>query len=419
MTQSTEELILDMAAKARTAAKQLATSPEKTRTEAISSLAQGLLDQKADILEANQQDLINGKNLSDAMKDRLALDEDRLTSAAKGLEAVAALPDPVGDVIASWDRPNGLNISRVRTPLGVIAIIYESRPLVTVDAAALCLKAGNAAILRPGSDSLHTSKALGHAMKQAFTGAGLPDATAQVVPTPDRDAVGTILSGAKGSIDIVVPRGGRSLVERVQKEARIPVIGHLEGLCHVYIDRDADLEMAANVTVNAKMRRTGICGAAETLLIDHAIANTAVPALVTALQQAGCKIRGDDEARHILPNLMRATEEDWYTEYLAPIMSLAIVNGVEGAIRHIDRYGSGHTDSIITANQQTADHFLSSVDSAIVMHNSSTQFADGGEFGMGAEIGIATGRLHARGPVGAEQLTTFKYVVRGTGQTRP
>ncbi len=419
MTETVADIVNAMGARARAAGVALAPLPATVRKAAIEKLADAIEANKDMVLAANDKDLEAGAHLSDALKDRLALDGPRLDGAAEGLRAVAALEDPVGATIAEWTQPNGLKIGRVRTPIGVIAIIYEARPLVTVDAAALCVKSGNAAILRPGSDSLHTSKALGDLMADAFTAAGLPEGTAQVVPTADRAAVGAMLSGAHGTIDVVVPRGGRSLVERVQTEARVPVIGHLEGLCHIYVDAEADDTVATEITVNAKMRRPGVCGAAETVLKDRARAEHIATMVASALMDAGCTIRADAAARALQDGLETATDDDWKTEYLAPIISLAIVDGVEGAIAHIREHGSGHTESILTQNEATAAYFLAQVDSAIVMHNASTQFADGGEFGMGAEIGIATGRLHARGPVGAEQLTTFKYVVHGEGQIRP
>ncbi|MEM9988940.1 MAG: glutamate-5-semialdehyde dehydrogenase [Pseudomonadota bacterium] len=419
MTDTIEQLIHDMGKDARNAGRKLAITPSDLRKAGILTLADGLEARVDDILKANQLDLEAGKNLSAALQDRLALTKERIEGAAAGLRVVAELADPVGSVMDAWDRPNGLKIERVRMPFGVVAVIYEARPLVTVDAAALCLKSGNAVILRPGSDSLHTSKMLGDIMTEAFEKVGLPQGTAQVVPTPDRAAVGALLAGAGGHVDVVVPRGGRSLVERVQKEARIAVIGHLEGLCHLYIDKDALPQMAVDVTVNAKMRRTGICGAAETVLVDKAAAETMVPQLTEALTQAGCEVRGDQASCAFDDRIIAATEEDWHTEYLGPIITMGVVDGVEGAIQHIAQYGSGHTESIITEDDEVATAFLASVDSSIVMHNASTQFADGGEFGMGAEIGIATGRLPPRGPVGAEQLTTFKYVVHGSGQTRP
>jgi glutamate-5-semialdehyde dehydrogenase len=338
---------------------------------------------------------------------------------AHGLDEIAALPDPVGTVMAAWDRPNGLRIERVRTPLGVVGIIYESRPNVTADAGALCLKAGNAAILRGGSDSFRSSAAIHRCLAAGLTAAGLPAAAIQMVPTRDRAAVGLMLAGLDGTIDVIVPRGGKSLVSRVQDEARLPVFAHLEGVCHVYVDAAADLAMAEEIVVNAKMRRTGVCGAAETLLVDGAVAATHLKPLVDALQAAGCAVRGDEATRAAADGVMPASEDDWSCEYLDAIIAVKVVDGLDAAIDHIERYGSHHTDAIVTNDQAAADRFLAEVDSAIVLHNASTQFADGGEFGMGAEIGIATGRMHARGPVGVEQLTSFKYRVRGSGQVRP
>jgi glutamate-5-semialdehyde dehydrogenase len=358
------------------------------------------------------------KGLAPAMLDRLALDEARIAGIADALRAVAALPDPVGSEIARWTVPSGLDIARVRTPLGVIGIIYEARPNVTADAAALCVRSGNAAILRAGSESLNSAIAIADALRGGLVAAGLPEDAVQLVQTKDRAAVGHMLAGLEGQIDVIVPRGGKSLVKRVQDEARVPVIGHLEGLCHLFIHADADVQKAVDIAVNAKMRRTGVCGAAETLLVDRAVADTILPVLTSALRDAGCELRGDDAARAIVPDMMPATEIDWRTEYLDAIIAVKVVDGVDGAIAHIATYGTGHTESIITENDAIAEKFLAEVDAGIVMHNASTQFADGGEFGMGAEIGIATGRIHARGPVGAEQLTIFKYVVRGTGQTR-
>ena len=342
----------------------------------------------------------------------------RVEAMATGIEEIAALPDPVGTVLAAWDRPNGLHIERVRTPLGVIGIIYESRPNVTADAGALCLKAGNAAILRGGSDSFRTSGAIHACLVAGLEAAGLPKEAIQFVPTRERIAVGYMLSGLNGAIDVIVPRGGKSLVARVQAEARVPVFAHLEGICHIYVDRDADLEMAKAIVVNAKMRRPGVCGAVETLLVDGKVADTHLKPLIVALKEAGCMVRGDERSRAVVPGVTPATEGDWSTEYLDAIISVKVVDGIKEAIDHIERYGSHHTDAIITNDQAAADRFLSRVDSAIVLHNASTQFADGGEFGMGAEIGIATGKMHARGPVGVEQLTSFKYRVRGTGQVR-
>jgi glutamate-5-semialdehyde dehydrogenase len=351
------------------------------------------------------------------MIDRLLLDEDRIEAIAAGLDAIAALPDPIGDELARWDRPNGLNICRVRVPLGVIGVIYESRPNVTADAGALCLKAGNAVILRGGSESFHSSTAIHACLVEGLKAAELPEHAIQLVPTRDRAAVGHMLT-MSGVIDIIVPRGGRSLVERVQNESRVPVFAHLEGICHVYVHSKADPEKALAVTLNAKMRRTGICGAAETLLIDKA-ATPMLPAILDTLISAGCEIRGDDDVLTLDGRAKPASKEDWHTEYLEPILSVKIVDDIDSAIAHIAKYSSGHTESIVTENTEAAERFLKEVDSAIVMHNASTQFADGGEFGMGAEIGIATGRIHARGPVGLEQLTSFKYQVRGSGQTRP
>ncbi|KJS37848.1 MAG: gamma-glutamyl phosphate reductase, partial [Hyphomonas sp. BRH_c22] len=357
--------------------------------------------------------------LDAAMLDRLALDEGRVDGIVAGVEAIAALPDPIGREMARWTRPNGLDFARVAVPLGVIGIIYESRPNVTADAGTLCLRSGNAAILRCGSESTRSSHALVDAMRSALTSENLPADAIQLVGTTDRAAVGHMLSGLGGQVDVIVPRGGRSLVERVQKDARVPVIGHLEGLCHMYVDAAADPQKAVDLVVNAKMRRTGVCGSLETLLIDAAVADTLLPVIGAALTDAGCELRGDARARVIVPSMKVATEEDWGTEYLAPVLSVAVVDGLDGALAHIERWSSGHTDSIVTEDAGVAEKFLARVDSAIVLHNASTQFADGAEFGFGAEIGIATGRIHARGPVGAEQLTIYKYVVRGTGQTRP
>jgi glutamate-5-semialdehyde dehydrogenase len=351
--------------------------------------------------------------------DRLLLDDKRIAAMAQGIEQVIELSDPVGTVMSEWTRPNGLVIQRVRVPLGVIGIIYESRPNVTADAGVLCLKAGNAAILRAGSESQHSSGAIHQCLVEGLRTAGLPEAAIQLVPTTDRAAVGYMLAGMADYIDVIVPRGGKSLIERVQKEARVPVIGHLEGNCHVYVDRDADVNMAVEIVKNAKLRRTGICGAAETVLFDRASAGTHVLPVIRALLDAGCEVRGDERVRHADSRVRTATEDDWYAEYLDSIIAAKIVEGVEGAIEHIHRYGSAHTESIVTENATAAERFLSGVDSAIVLHNASTQFADGGEFGMGAEIGISTDKFHARGPVGVEQLTSYKYVVRGRGQLRP
>jgi glutamate-5-semialdehyde dehydrogenase len=357
--------------------------------------------------------------MSVAMLDRLMLDHERIEAMAAGLESIAALPDPVGRILAEWDRPNGLNIQRIAVPLGVIGIIYESRPNVTADAAALCLKSGNAVILRGGSDSFESNHAIFECMRTGLEKAGINVEAIQMVPTRDRAAVGFLLSSMASLVDVVVPRGGKSLVKRVQDEARVPVIGHLEGICHVYLHASADAVTARDVVLNAKMRRTGICGAAETILVDADVAPQLLPDVCDALADAGCEIRGDDGVVAIVPGATPATEEDWSTEYLDSIVSIRIVDDIDAAIEHIAAYGSGHTESIIASDVPAAEHFLRMVDSAIVLHNASTQFADGGEFGMGAEIGIATGRVHARGPVGAEQLTSYKYVVRGAGQVRP
>jgi len=353
------------------------------------------------------------------MLDRLMLDDKRVEAMAKGLEDIAALPDPVGRELARWTRPNGLDIARIATPIGVIAIIYESRPNVTADAAALCLKSGNAVILRGGSESAKSSAAILAALRDGLAAANLPAAAIQLVPTNDRAAVGLLLQGLSGSVDLIIPRGGKSLVARVQNEARVPVLAHLEGICHTYIHADADPEKARAVTVNAKMRRTGICGATETLLIDRSVAPALVVQILDDLAAKGCEIRADDAVWALYPAAKPATEEDWRTEYLDAIISVKLVDGVEAAIAHIETYGSHHTEAIVTEDRLAAERFLEGVDSAILLWNASTQFADGGEFGMGAEIGIGTGKLHARGPVGVEQLTTFKYVVRGNGQTRP
>jgi glutamate-5-semialdehyde dehydrogenase len=399
----------------------LAQSSAQQRNAALTAAAAQIRAASGVILAANTRDMdaARVRNLSGALLDRLQLNESRVEAMARGLEDIAALTDPVGTVIAEWTRPNGLVIQRVRVPLGVIGIIYESRPNVTADAGALCLKSANPVILRGGSESRLSSAAIHACLVEGLKQAGLPETAIQLVPTVDRAAVGMMLSGLDRTINVIVPRGGRSLVERVQAEARVPVIGHLEGLCHVYVDRDADLDMAIKVVVNAKLRRTGVCGAAETLLVDSACAPQVLPALLAALAAGGCELRGDAAAQKADVRVKPATEQDWHTEYLDAIMSVRVVDGVAGAIEHIARYGSAHTESIITANAATAERFLREVDSAIVLHNASTQFADGGEFGMGAEIGISTDRFHARGPVGVEQLTSYKYVVRGSGQVRP
>jgi glutamate-5-semialdehyde dehydrogenase len=415
------ELMLTLGRAAREAAKVLALAPTSQKNEALVAMAAKIRRSANDILSENARDLANAKakDMKASFVDRLTLNEARLDAMAKGLEEIAALPDPVGQVMAQWTRPNGLAFSRVRVPIGVIGIIYESRPNVTADAGGLCLKSGNAAILRGGSDSFHSSGAIIACLQRGLDSAGLPRTAIQMVPNADRDCVGLMLEGLGGTLDLIVPRGGKSLVARVQQDARIPVFSHLEGICHVYVDKAADTEMAKAVCLNAKMRRTGVCGSAETILIDKAGAERNLKPIIATLIDAGCEIRGDASARHADPRVRPATEEDWSTEYLDAIVSMKLVDGVDEAMAHIARYGSQHTDSIITEDSATAERFLNEVDSAIVLHNASTQFADGGEFGFGAEIGIATGKLHARGPVGVEQLTAFKYQVRGKGQTRP
>ena len=407
--------------KARQAAARLALSSNAQRNQALYAAGQEIRARSEEILAANVQDYhaAENKGTTAAFLDRLRLDPVRLEAMAQAVEAVAALPDPLGRVLASWTQPNGLFFERVATPLGVIGIIFESRPNVTADACALCLKSGNGAILRSGSESYLTAEAIARAMRAGVQKAGLPEDCIQLVPTRDRAAVGLMLSGLHGQIDVIVPRGGRSLVERVQTEARVPVFAHLEGLCHVYVDKAADLAMARAIVVNAKLRRTGICGSAETLLIDRACLPTHGLPLVRDLLEAGCELRGDEAVCALDARISHAVDQDYFTEYLDKIMSVAVVDGLDGALSHIAHYGSHHTDAVITADSQVAERFLREVDSAIVLHNASTQFADGGEFGFGAEIGIATGRMHARGPVGVEQLTSFKYRVHGTGQIRP
>ena len=415
------ELMEGLGKAATAAAAVLALAPSEQKNAALAAAAAALRARRTAVLAANERDLAaaHAAHLSGPRLERLTLDERRIEAIAAGLDAVIALPDPIGRVTAEWQRPNGLRIQRVAVPLGVIGIIYESRPNVTVDAGALCLKAGNAALLRGGSESEHSSRALYECLAAGLAAAALPEGCIQLVPTSDRAAVGYMLAGMSEYLDCVVPRGGRSLVERVQREARVPVIGHLEGNCHVYVDRDADVRMARAIALNAKMRRTGICGAAETLLIDQACAATHLGPIVHDLLEAGCEVRGDTTAQQADARVRPASEDDWYTEYLDAIIAVRVVDGVDAAIAHIAHYGSAHTESIVTDNAATAERFLQRVDSAIVLHNASTQFADGGEFGMGAEIGISTDRFHARGPVGVEQLTSYKYVVRGAGQVRP
>jgi glutamate-5-semialdehyde dehydrogenase len=408
-----------LGAAARDAARVLRESSNDTRSEALRVAASALRARAPEILAANAEDLKAAAHSSAAMLDRLTLNEISVEAIACGLEAIAALPDPLARVLAHWKRPNGLDISRVATPIGVIGMIYESRPNVTADAAALCIKSGNAVILRGGSDSLRSSRAIHAAMLDGLQAAGLPGACVQLALTTDRAAVGEMLQGLNGAIDLIIPRGGKSLVARVQAEARVPVLAHLEGICHVYVHAAAKLEMARAVVLNAKMRRTGVCGAAETLLIDRAVLSSHGVSILNDLKNAGCEIRGDEAVRSVFPSAKLANDEDWRTEYLDAVIAVKSVDGVEEAIRHIETYGSHHTESIVTGDAAVAERFLAALDSAIVLWNASTQFADGGEFGMGAEIGIGTGKLHARGPVGVEQLTTFKYIVRGTGQTRP
>ena len=413
-------LMRRLGADVKAAAADLATSPSQAKERALLAAAGAIRETGPAILAANDADMVaaRDKGLAEPMLDRLQLDEGRVEAMARGLEEIAALADPVGEVLARWERPNGLDISRVRVPLGVIGVIYESRPNVTADAGGLCLKAGNAAILRGGSESHHSSAAITAALHRGLAEANLPGAAIQLVPTTDRAAVGEMLKMSE-FIDVIVPRGGKSLVERVTAESRIPLFKHLEGICHTYVDGAADLEMARAIVVNAKMRRTGICGTTETLLVDRHAAGTLLSPIVEDLIRAGCEVRGDSEARALDNRVAPATDADWNTEYLDAIISVKVVDGVDGAVTHIGRHGSGHTEAILTEDAEAAETFLNCLDSAIIMVNASTQFADGGEFGMGAEIGISTGKLHARGPVGVEQLTSFKYLVRGSGQCRP
>ncbi|MDP6258782.1 MAG: glutamate-5-semialdehyde dehydrogenase [Rhodospirillales bacterium] len=414
------EVMQEIGKAAKDAAQALVNAPAEAKNRALTEAATSLRDNSEAITQANYKDMAVGeeKGLTSAMLDRLELNEDRISGMAAGLEAIAELNDPVGSVMENWDRPNGLSISRVRVPLGVIGVIYESRPNVTADAGSLCLKSGNASILRGGSESFHSSSTILDSLKAGLRAANLPEAAIQMVPTTDRAAVGEMLI-MTDTIDVIVPRGGRSLVERVQTEAKVPVFAHLEGICHTYVNADSSPEMAKKIVVNAKMRRTGICGATETLLIDRDAVATHLPPILDALNAAGCEIRGDDETRELDVRVIAASEEDWDTEYLDSIISVRQVDGVEEAVNHVNRHGTEHTDAIVTYDAATAEIFLNGINSAIAVHNASTQFADGGEFGMGAEIGISTGKMHARGPVGVEQLTTFKYVVRGDGHVRP
>ncbi len=416
----TDTVVRRLAEEAKAAAAVLALASTEAKNAALTAAAAAIRRREPQIQSANHQDLAaaEAKGATAAFRDRLALDQPRIEAMARGLEEIAAQPDPIGTVLARWSRPNGLDISRIRVPLGVIGIIFESRPNVTADAGGLCLKSGNAAILRGGSESLNSAKAIHAALREGLATANLPEAAIQLIPTTDRAAVGALLR-LDDLIDVIVPRGGRALIERVAAESRIPVLKHLDGICHTYVDGAADFAMARRVTLNAKMRRTGICGATETLLVDRRVLKSHLPALLADLIAAGCEVRGDGETQALDLRVKPATPQDWDTEYLDSIIAVRVVDGVEGAIRHIAQHGSRHTEAIITDDPSTAERFLAAVDAGIVMVNASTQFADGGEFGMGAEIGISTGKLHARGPVGAEQLTSIKYVVRGTGQIRP
>jgi glutamate-5-semialdehyde dehydrogenase len=413
--------LLALGRAARAAQRELAKAPTARKNEALHAMAAALREGCAAILAANDRDVGRASSAGrrGALLDRLKLDTPRLEAMALSVEDIAVLPDPVGATIAQWSRPNGLQISRVRVPIGVIAIIFESRPNVAADAGALCLKSGNAAILRGGSDSFETARAIVAALQRGIERSGLPPAAVQMVPTSGRESVGELLGGLAGTIDLIVPRGGKSLVTRVQNEARVPVLSHLEGVCHVYVHAAADAAKAIAICRNAKMRRTGVCGAAETILIDATAGADLLGEIVRTLIDAGCEVRGDADVRTVDPRVRAATEQDWATEYLDAIVAMRVVSGLDAAVDHVRRYGSQHTDAIVTEDTAAAERFLAEVDSAIVLHNASTQFADGGEFGFGAEIGIATGKLHARGPVGLEQLTTFKYKVRGTGQIRP
>ncbi|MDI7863098.1 glutamate-5-semialdehyde dehydrogenase [Rhizobiaceae bacterium n13] len=416
-----DALMLDIGARATAAARPLAIASTEQKNKALNAMADAIVAARDTILAANADDLreVEGSGLQASFIDRLTLTDQRILDMADGIRAIAAFKDPVGEVIAAWDRPNGLKIERIRTPLGVIGVIYESRPNVTADAGALCLKAGNAVILRGGSDSRRSSAAIHACLVEGLRVADLPEDAIQIVPVADRAAVGAMLTGLGGSIDVIVPRGGKNLVARVQSEARVPVFAHLEGLCHIYVDASADLDMAKEIVVNAKMRRTGVCGAAETLLVDRTAAQTHLKPLVEALRAAGCEVRASEDVRRLVSGLNPATEDDWSTEYLDAIISVRLVDGISGAIAHIGTYSSSHTEAVVAEDPAVVERFFSEVDSAILLHNASTQFADGGEFGMGGEIGIATGKMHARGPVGVEQLTSFKYRVHGTGQTRP
>jgi glutamate-5-semialdehyde dehydrogenase len=405
--------------RSKEAFKEISISNSKKRNLAILNTSKIIENNQSKILEANKIDIENAqlKKMSGAFLDRLILNNERIKNITNGLKQISEMSDPLGVELSRWKRPNGLDISRVSVPLGVIGIVYESRPNVTIDAGSLCIKSGNSVILRGGSDSIHSSKILAQCLQEGLIEANLPSDAVQIIENTDREIV-TAMLRSTGEIDVIIPRGGKSLVEKVQKEARVPVFAHLEGICHLYVDKDADINKAVKIIINSKMRRTGICGALETLLIDKEISQKVVPIIVQKLINAGCRVKGDESTRNIVDSVELATENDWYTEYLEAVLSIKIVNGIRGAINHINKYSSSHTESIITENKLTAELFLAEVDSAIVMHNASTQFADGGEFGMGAEIGISTGRIHARGPVGAAQLTSFKYIVRGNDQIR-
>ena len=413
-------VVAELGRRAKTAATALRNASTDAKNKALSDAARLIRDSKSAILAANARDIEAAKaaDMSSALQDRLLLNEARIEAMAKGLDDIVALPDPVGAVIEEWQRPNGLAISRVRVPIGIIGVIYEARPNVTADAGALCIKSGNVVVLRGGSDSFHSSRAIVELLRRALKGAGLPEDCVALVPTTDRAAVGEMLKAMEW-LDLIVPRGGRSLIDRVTQESRVPVLRHYDGICHVYVDRDADVAMARDLVANAKMRRVSVCGAAETLLIDKAALDTHLMPVLARLHELGCEVRGDAEVQKRDAKAIAATEKDWRTEYLEPIISVATVDGVAGAIDHIARYGSQHTESIVTQNDSTARRFLGEVDSAIVMHNASTQFADGAEFGLGAEIGISTNRMHARGPVGLVELTTYKNIVRGKGTLRP
>lgn len=420
-TVNVADIMAKIGQNARQAADRLASASSEAKNAALAAAARIMDARRGEVLAANAKDMANGETsgLSKPMLDRLRLDDGRIDAIIAGLGAIAALEDPVGTIIAEWDRPNGLHIQRIRTPIGVIGVIFESRPNVTADAGALCLKSGNAVILRGGSDSYYTSQLIHQCLVSGLIDAGLDENTIQIVPTTDRQAVGEMLAGLDGNIDVIVPRGGSGLVARVQRDARVPVFAHLEGLCHIYVDASANIAMACDIVVNSKMRNTSICGAAETLLIDRKAARSHLKPILQALQQANCQIRGDGDISAVVENIEAVTEKDWATEYLDAIISVKLVDGIDGAISHIHQWSSHHTEAILSQDQAAVDKFMNQVDSAILLHNASTQYADGAEFGMGAEIGIATGKLHARGPVGVEQLCSFKYLVRGNGQIRP